>query len=124
MAELLLRGEQTAGELRTRASRFEPIADLQVLHEILENLGGRGLVVPLTGPGRGQLFTHSLYSADELERLKADVESAGGSAASKHSGRSTTTSATSAAIESLRQEVADLRLQMEEFTDRLRKLEG
>ncbi len=31
MIELLLRGQQTVGDLRTRASRFEPIADLAAL---------------------------------------------------------------------------------------------
>ncbi|MEK0424579.1 MAG: hypothetical protein RJB11_670, partial [Planctomycetota bacterium] len=31
MTELLLRGEQTLGELRTRASRMEPIQDLDEL---------------------------------------------------------------------------------------------
>ena len=30
-AELLLRGEQTVGELRGRASRMEPVADLNAL---------------------------------------------------------------------------------------------
>src|SRR4051812_25966156 len=38
MAELLLRGAQTEGELRGRASRMEPIADLNVLRGILDSL--------------------------------------------------------------------------------------
>ncbi|MCA9012126.1 MAG: DUF480 domain-containing protein [Planctomycetaceae bacterium] len=69
MTELLLRGEQTAGELRTRAGRFEPIADLPTLQGLLDSLMARGLVVALTPPGRGQLFTHNLYLPEELERL-------------------------------------------------------
>src|SRR5262245_42187148 len=36
MAELLLRGAQTEGELRGRASRMGPIADLNALRGILE----------------------------------------------------------------------------------------
>lgn len=70
MTELLLRGEQTVGELRTRASRFEPIADLHTLQTLLDGLMQRGLVVALTPVGRGQLITHNLYLPEELSRLK------------------------------------------------------
>lgn len=70
MTELLLRGEQTAGELRTRASRFEAIADLQTLQNVLDALMARGLVIPLSPPGRGQLITHNLYQPEELARLQ------------------------------------------------------
>lgn len=70
MTELLLRGEQTVGELRTRASRFEPIADLATLQGLLDSLRNRGLVVALTPTGRGQLITHNLYLPEELARLK------------------------------------------------------
>ena len=38
MAELLLRGQQTEGELRGRAARMEPIADLSALRPILAAL--------------------------------------------------------------------------------------
>ncbi len=70
MTELLLRGEQTAGDLRARASRFEPIADLPTLNEILKSLIGKGLVIALTPPGRGQVFSHNLYQPEELTKLK------------------------------------------------------
>lgn len=70
MTELLLRGEQTVGELRTRASRFEPIADLHTLQALLDSLIQRGLVVALTPAGRGQLITHNLYLPEELTRLR------------------------------------------------------
>src|SRR3954469_15178187 len=48
LAELLLRGPQTEGELRTRAGRMEPIEDLDVLRSKLRPLVGRNLVVYLT----------------------------------------------------------------------------
>ena len=38
MAELMLRGRQTAGELRTRASRMTPIPDLEAIGAILQGL--------------------------------------------------------------------------------------
>ena len=53
MAELLLRGEQTIGELRGRAARMEPIADLPALQPILKSLIDKKLVLELTGGGRG-----------------------------------------------------------------------
>ena len=72
MAELLLRGAQTEGELRGRASRMEPIADLPALRTILASLRGKGLIVSLTPEGRGHALTHNLYEPRELERVKAD----------------------------------------------------
>ncbi len=79
MTELLLRGEQTAGDLRTRASRFEPIADLATLQTLINSLMEKNLVVALTPPGRGQLLTHNLYLPEELARLKQLTSTAVGS---------------------------------------------
>src|SRR5262249_19051121 len=47
LAELLLRGPQTEGELRGRASRMEPIDDLESLRTTLKPLAERRLVVYL-----------------------------------------------------------------------------
>lgn len=71
MAELLLRGPQTIGELRGRAGRMEPIRDLAEFEPVLDALELRGLVVSLSRKGRGQVVTHALYPAKELERIKA-----------------------------------------------------
>ena len=65
IVELLLRGEQTVGELRGRAARMEPIADLATLQPILVTLQEKGLVIPLTTAGRGQKVTHGLYQDAE-----------------------------------------------------------
>jgi uncharacterized protein YceH (UPF0502 family) len=72
LAELLLRGPQTEGELRGRASRMEPIDDLDALRAVLRPLAQRRLVVYLTPEGRrGTVLTHGFHAADELERLRA-----------------------------------------------------
>ncbi len=71
MAELLLRGAQTEGELRGRAARMEPIADLGALRPVLASLKSKGLVVSLTPEGRGHVVAHALYSPGEMEKLKA-----------------------------------------------------
>lgn len=72
MAELLLRGEQTEGELRGRAARMEEsITDLNALRPILNDLKAKGLVIPLTPEGRGHMVTHGLLEPRELERVKS-----------------------------------------------------
>lgn len=70
MTELLLRGEQTLGELRGRAARMGAIADLAALRPIVDSLLKKGLMVELTPAGRGQLVTHNVYKERELEDLK------------------------------------------------------
>ncbi|WP_417733070.1 YceH family protein [Rosistilla oblonga] len=73
LTELLLRGEQTAGELRTRASRMEPFQDLAALQPVLQMLLDKNLIVALTPPGRGQLFTHNLYPDADLAHLRKKI---------------------------------------------------
>jgi uncharacterized protein YceH (UPF0502 family) len=77
MTELLLRGEQTLGELRTRASRLEPIADLGELQRMLDELESRNLIVKLTPSGRGQIVSHNIYQESELEQLRKKVAAGG-----------------------------------------------
>jgi len=74
MAELLLRGAQTMGDLRARASRMEPIADLTALRPIVTQLIERKLMIALTPPGRGQVVTHNLYPPRELADLRAGTD--------------------------------------------------
>jgi uncharacterized protein YceH (UPF0502 family) len=72
LAELLLRGPQTEGELRARASRMEPLPDLASLQTILEALAERGLALYLSphGQKRGVFVTHGLYPASELDKVR------------------------------------------------------
>ena len=78
MAELLLRGEQTVGDLRGRAARMDPIESVDALRPILQSLIGKKLVVPLTSEGRGQVVAHNLYSEREMQELRRQY--AGGAA--------------------------------------------
>jgi uncharacterized protein YceH (UPF0502 family) len=71
VAELLLRGAQTEGELRGHVSRMEPVEDLNALRAMLEKLAARRMVVYLTPPGqRGTRLTHGFYPASELDALR------------------------------------------------------
>jgi len=69
MAELLLRGPQTVGQLRGRAARMSPIPDLSALRPVLQDLETRGLIGSLTPEGRGQIVTHRLYYDQEFQKL-------------------------------------------------------
>lgn len=72
MGELLLRGAQTEGELRGRASRMEPIDDLDVLRDVLKPLVERKYVVYLTPDrSRGAMLTHGFHTPAELAHLQA-----------------------------------------------------
>lgn len=77
LAELLLRGEQSEGDLRGRASRMDPIPDLQILRTRLDGLAARGLVVWLSPPGRGRILTHGLLPEEKLEKVRAKLGVAG-----------------------------------------------
>lgn len=97
MTELLLRGPQTLGELRQRASRMDPIADLGSLQVILAGLEKKNLIIYLTPAGRGQIVTHNIYLPHELDALRteyANYKGAGDSA--DDDGESSTSSAPSA----------------------------
>jgi uncharacterized protein YceH (UPF0502 family) len=91
MAELLLRGEQTAGELRGRASRMDPIDSLEALRPILTSLMDKNLVVALTPEGRGQVVTHNLYPEREMNELRRRF--AGGAVSPTPAGESHSSSA-------------------------------
>jgi uncharacterized protein YceH (UPF0502 family) len=71
MTELLLRGEQTLGELRGRSARMGAIPDLGALKPIVDSLLVKGLMIELTPSGRGQVVSHNLYKERELTELKA-----------------------------------------------------
>lgn len=126
MTELLLRGEQTLGELRTRASRMEPIQDLDELKRIVDGLIRRNLMVELSPSGRGQVVSHNLYPEWELEAVTKSVAAGisgagvGGSTGSQdddaESRRSKTGSSDLASeLQALREEVVLLRQRLEKL---------
>ncbi len=130
MAELLLRGAQTLGELRGRAARMEPIAGISELRPIIDSLYSKGLIFYLTPPGRGCIVTHALYQERELEKVRAEhgnltveVPVAAPAAASvptaESTGRCTRNDPKKSGDESLRSEVAELREMVEQLKEEL-----
>jgi len=132
MTELLLRGAQTEGELRGRAARMEPIADVAALRPVLNSLKAKNLILSITPEGRGHVVSHALYEARELEKIKAEHE---GFAAAEIRSESTTPirtaepsagahAATSSPDEValLREEIRDLRRELDELRTEVRDL--
>jgi uncharacterized protein len=79
LAELLLRGPQTEGELRGRASRMDDIRDIDHLREILKPLAERRLVAYLSPEGRrGTVLTHGFHDPHELDQLRNQAAHAPG----------------------------------------------
>ena len=77
MAELLLRGPQTVGELRTRCQRFVQFADLEVVSQVLGELYRRDPPMAQTlprEPGRTAIrYRHLLDSEDHSSVSSAPV---------------------------------------------------
>ena len=124
MIELLLRGAQTEGELRGRAARMEPIADLNALRPILESLKAKGLVISLSSAGRGHVVSHALYEPREMEKVRGEFASGAPAVEESTEDRpvataprpSTVPSAANSEISALRDELAELRSMLEELS--------
>jgi uncharacterized protein YceH (UPF0502 family) len=116
LAELLLRGPQTVGELRNRGERMHPFADLAAVEEALQELEERTppLVAPLPRmPGhKEQRYAHLF--AGEVEMAEEALEQ------QEHARNITLAENDRIAnlekeVSSLRSEVAELRRSVEEF---------
>ena len=122
MAELMLRGRQSLGELRARASRMVPIGSLEELRDALDDLAGRGLV-SADGPleRRGATVDHALYPEDEAP--PAAPVPAAAAAPPKAAGASAPAAAPNAgAVAELRAETVALRDDLTDLTDRVSRL--
>lgn len=90
LAELLLRGPQTEGDLRGRASRMDPINDLDELRGLLKDLARRNFVVYLTSGGRGAVVTHGFHTPEELAAERVKHGSGGGEPVTRSASESQT----------------------------------
>ena len=118
LAELLLRGEQTVGELRGRAARMESIDGLAALNPILANLKEKGLLVELNPKGRGQIVTHGLYPEGKTPTLSDAASNIPPDEASIVSTSAPASSSTSPS------ELSELRRELSELKERLEVLEA
>jgi uncharacterized protein YceH (UPF0502 family) len=132
MTELLLRGEQTLGELRGRAARMEPIADLAALKPVVDGLVAKGLMVELTSAGRGQVVSHNLYPERERAELTTrfaghdptEDERSGDATPPAARTRAVTSGVTADEFAELSVEVAELRAEVARLRETVGRLES
>ena len=116
ITELLLRGPQTIGELRSRASRMYNMPDLDAVKNVLDTLVAKQLVEALSPPGRGQSFAHKLYRPEERQHLEARIE--------KQAAKSTSVSnSAKGAIDQLIDRLDKVTERIDDLEARLKRLE-
>jgi uncharacterized protein YceH (UPF0502 family) len=128
MAELLLRGEQTVGELRARAARMEPIAGMEELRPVLQSLIAKKLVLSLSPEGRGQVVSHGLYKDRELAEVQTRAvqlshDSSGGSGDVERPPRESS-SRRDDQMDQLRSEIQDLRAELADLRGEVEHLKS
>jgi len=127
LTELILRGRQQPGELRTRASRMTPIDSQEILKTALTELQSQGYVQS-NGPldRRGVEVDHTFYLAGENQKLtpgnfsasepeSREVVESRPTAASGRDDLREQQAAMAEEISALKDKVAQLAEQMEEF---------
>jgi len=115
LCELLLRGPQTPGELRSRAERMHPFEDLSVVHTTLKHLMEREpplvKVLPRQAGNKEARYTHLLCGDVEVREAPAVKESALTSSTAEKERISQLESE----LAGLHKEVTDLKRQFAEF---------
>jgi uncharacterized protein len=117
ICELLVRGPQTAGELRTRVERMHPFADLAEVEAVLEELMERtpAIVARLPRqPGRKEPRNCHLF-AGEPDISAAEMQPESGAARSRAAADNGQLDRLEAEVVELRQEVSDLRQIVADF---------
>lgn len=115
IAELLVRGPQTAGELKGRAARMAEVGGLPAIEELLAELEERGLIVRLPRrPGMkeqryGHLFSGEAVMAEETSSASPEQARIQATAENER------LSALEEEVRLLREELADLRKTIDEF---------
>ncbi|MHC4875913.1 MAG: DUF480 domain-containing protein [Planctomycetota bacterium] len=130
LTELLLRGRQTLGELRGRASRMVPIDDLETLRSELQGLLDQGcLQASGSLERRGVEVDHGFYQAGESAAMPT-MPAAVASTAAVESPSESQASASAVStvevteLESLRSNVGELRQQNQELRSDVESLKA
>ena len=134
LAELLLRGPQQPGELRSRVERMHPVADLPALQAVLDAMATKGLVVRLErrsgeranryaqtlAPAQGAAALPSAVTANSPPETSVPATTARVTANSPHEASAAATPASSAG--DLPGRVAALEAEVATLKERLRAL--
>jgi len=117
LSELLLRGPQTLGELRTRAERMSPFSDLQAVEEVLRELIEREepLVTRLARQANRKEARYAQLFSGEPENFPEVKAPPPEAARLRVMAENDRISRLESELTSLREEVAGLRQVVEEF---------
>lgn len=121
MAELLLRGRQTSGELRTRASRMTPIQDLASISAILESL--QSATPPFIKelprePGKSAVRYRHLLGTD-ADEAEPTVDSSGAAPTLAHSAESAAATPSPSISTALEERLSAIESRITELEQRL-----
>ena len=115
LCELLLRGPQTPGELRSRAERMHAFEDLSLVHSTLRRLMERDAplakLLPRQAGNKEARYTHLLSGDVEVRETEPIKEAP----SPRSAGENERISHLEAEITSLQKEVADLQKQFADF---------
>lgn len=115
VCELLLRGPQTPGELRTRASRMHAFEDLESVHSALQRLSKREpplvTVLPRQPGTKEARYAHLMGDSSPL----AEMPEQGNSPESHDATKTASPTRESAEMQALTREVAQLREEISEL---------
>jgi uncharacterized protein YceH (UPF0502 family) len=116
LCELLLRGPQTPGELRSRAERMHPFEDLSVVHSTLKHLMEREpplvKLLPRQAGNKEARYAHLLSGDVEV---RDTVSESVKEAAPKSAGESERITQLESEIAGVRRAIDDLKTQFSEF---------
>lgn len=118
ICELLVRGSQTVGELRTRGERMHPFGDLAAVEEVLQELMQReNPLIALTPrqPGRKEGRYAQLFSGMPEMSVEENSEARPEAARQRVVAENERIAKLEEEVVELRSEVADLRRLVEEF---------
>ncbi|MBI5866499.1 MAG: DUF480 domain-containing protein, partial [Planctomycetes bacterium] len=129
MTELLLRGPQTLGELRTRASRLYAFENLEAVSAVVDWLSAQTppwlTVLPRAVGQSAVRYGHTLYPPDEAPDAGPPAAAAPVRAAERSLATATSDgSVLQSQIEAIQSEMADLHEQIASLRRRLDTLEG
>jgi len=117
VCELLLRGPQTPGELRTRASRIHPFEDLESVHSALQRLSKREppvvTVLPRQPGTKEARYAHLMGATNPTAGLAHEPSHS--SAPQRQSPPIAPDAADSAELADLRDQIAELRSQVRDL---------
>lgn len=122
MAELLLRGPQTVGELRGRCQRMHTFENAEAVQAVLDHLAAADppwvALLPRAAGQSAQRYAHTLYEPDEWARLSS------GAMAAAHVPQTREAAGATGTAHELQEQIEALRATVDDLAARITTLEN